>query len=125
MAATLRHFAINADDVDRARRFYEVVFGWTFTPWGPPGFFQTRDAGDGVMGALQQRRDLVAYKEVHAFEPTFGVRDIRGALAAVEQNGGRIVMQPYLIDGVGEIGYFEDCEGNICGIAQYVEGFWE
>ena len=27
------------DDVDRARRFYEAVFGWEFEPWGPPGFY--------------------------------------------------------------------------------------
>lgn len=34
MAARFRHFAINADDVGRARDFYEAVFGWTFTPGG-------------------------------------------------------------------------------------------
>jgi predicted enzyme related to lactoylglutathione lyase len=124
VTATLRHFAINADDVDRARSFYEAVFGWAFTPWGPPGFFQTQDAGEGVKGALQERRGLVEGKRLHAFETTFGVEDIRTALAAVEENGGRVVMQPYRIDGVGEIGYFEDCEGNICGIAQYVNGLW-
>jgi predicted enzyme related to lactoylglutathione lyase len=77
-----------------------------------------------VKGALQERRGLVEGKRLHAFETTFGVEDIRTALAAVEENGGRVVMQPYRIDGVGEIGYFEDCEGNICGIAQYVNGLW-
>ena len=123
MTATLRHFAINADDVDRARGFYETVFGWTFTPWGPPGFYQTRDVGSGVLGALQQRRDW-GRKKLHAFETTIGVEDIRAALAAVTANGGRVLMQPFLIDGVGEIGYFEDPEGNICGIAQYVKGYW-
>ena len=46
MTGKLRHFAINADDTPRARRFYEAVFGWTFTPWGPPGFYQAKDAGD-------------------------------------------------------------------------------
>jgi predicted enzyme related to lactoylglutathione lyase len=124
MSGTLRHFAINADNVSRARVFYETVFGWTFTPWGPPGFYQTRDAGDGLMGALQERRDWGSRK-LNAFEATFGVEDIRAALAAVTANGGRVLMEPFHIDGVGDIGYFEDCEGNICGIAQYVEGHWE
>ena len=32
-------FAINADDVPRARQFYTTVFGWSFEPWGPPGFY--------------------------------------------------------------------------------------
>src|SRR5438045_65560 len=89
MSATLRHFAINADNVSRARDFYETVFGWTFTPWGPPGFYQTRDAGDGLMGALQERRNWGS-KKLHSFETTFGVEDIRAALAAVAANGGRV-----------------------------------
>lgn len=125
MAATLRHFAINADNLDRARSFYETVFGWTFTPWGPPGYYLVRNAGEGVMGALQERRALLKGKTLHSFETTFGVEDIRAALAAVEENGGRILMPPYGIEGVGEIGYFEDSEGNVCGVAQYVAGFWK
>jgi uncharacterized protein len=124
MTGQFRHFAINADDVARAKGFYQAVFGWTFTPWGPPGFYQTRDAGKGMAGALQQRRDW-GERRMNSFETTFGVEDIRSALAAVADNGGRVLMQPFRIDGVGEIAYFEDSEGNICGIAQYDEGHWE
>ena len=36
MPANLAAFAIHVDDVDRARAFYEAVFGWVFEPWGPP-----------------------------------------------------------------------------------------
>jgi hypothetical protein len=32
MPNTLSFFAINADHVPRARRFYEMVFGWSFEP---------------------------------------------------------------------------------------------
>ena len=42
---TLRHLAINADDVPRAKAFYESVFGWRFQPWGPPEYYQAHDAG--------------------------------------------------------------------------------
>jgi predicted enzyme related to lactoylglutathione lyase len=125
MPATLRHFAINADNVQRAKGFYEKVFGWTFTPWGPPDFYQVWNAGTSAIGALQHRRDLVDGRRTNAFETSFGVDDIRAALKAVEANGGRVLMQPYLIEGVGEIGYFEDSEGNICGVAQYLPGVWK
>ena len=37
MPNDVAHFAIHADDCQRAKRFYEEVFGWTFEPWGPPG----------------------------------------------------------------------------------------
>jgi hypothetical protein len=121
---TLRHFAINADDVPRAKAFYEQLFGWSFTPWGPPNFYQTRNAGEGLIGALQERRELVADRRTNAFETSFQVRDIRATLADAQGNGGKILMQPYRIEGVGEIGYFEDTEGNMCGVAQYVPGLW-
>ncbi len=51
MAATFQHFAINADDVQHAKRFYEGVFGWRFNPWGPPNFYQMKNAGSGLLGA--------------------------------------------------------------------------
>jgi predicted enzyme related to lactoylglutathione lyase len=32
MANHIRHFAIHADDVERARNFYAAVFDWRFEP---------------------------------------------------------------------------------------------
>lgn len=125
MPAILRHFAINADNVPRARAFYEKVFGWTFTPWGPPDFYQVKNAGTGLLGALQERRELQTGRPTNAFEITFAVEDIRATLAAAHANGGKVLMQPYRIEGVGDIGYFEDSEGNICGVAQYLPDFWK
>ena len=123
MSATLRHFAINADDVGRARTFYESVFGWRFDPWGPPGFYQIKNAGQGLLGALQERRELVPGVRVAAYETSMGVADLRATMAAVEAGGGRIVMQPYRIEGVGELIYFEDTEGNLVGAMQYDPAF--
>ncbi|MDA1076628.1 MAG: VOC family protein [Proteobacteria bacterium] len=125
MPATLRHFAINADNVDRARKFYNDAFGFSFTPWGPPNFYQIKNAGTGLLGALQERRELVQGKRAHTFETTLGVDDLKATMTAVEASGGRIVMPPFRIDGVGELMYFEDTEGNICGAMQYEAGVWE
>lgn len=118
MPARLRHFAINADDVPRARAFYEKVFGWTFTPWGPPGFYQTRDAGPGRMGALQGRRPI-ENTVMPGMELTFGVDDLDATIAAIEANGGQLLMPPYKIETVGRLIFFKDSEGNIAGAMQY------
>lgn len=120
MAARFRHFAINADDVDRARDFYGKVFDWSFAAWGPPEFFQTNDAGAGLIGALQKRQGNSG-----AFVPTFEVDNIRATLATAETNGARIAMQPFMIEGVGEIGYFVDTEGNLVGVGQYVASHFD
>jgi predicted enzyme related to lactoylglutathione lyase len=125
MAATFRHFAINANNVSRAKRFYEGVFGWRFDPWGPPNFYQVKNAGSGLLGALQERRDLVPGVRVAGYEASFGVEDIKATIAAVEAGGGKIVMQPYRIEGVGELIYFEDTEGNLVGAMKYDPGVFD
>jgi predicted enzyme related to lactoylglutathione lyase len=125
MPATFRHFAINADDVQRARRFYEQVFDWRFDPWGPPNYYQVKTAGDGLLGALQERRALVPGVLMSSFETSFGVENLKETIAAVEKNGGKIVMQPYRIEGVGELIYFEDSEGNLVGAMQYDLGVFD
>src|ERR1700750_3362090 len=50
----VRFFSIMADDVSRARKFYETLFGWTFEDWGPPGFYLIR--GAGIEGSLHARQ---------------------------------------------------------------------
>jgi uncharacterized protein len=121
MRGTLRHFAINADDVPRAKRFYEEVFGWTFKPWGPPDFYQTTSSGEGHWGALQGRRD-VAGKRMPGMEITFGVDDIEATVTAIQAGGGRLLSQPFHIEGVGRLVFFQDTEGNIAGAMQYESG---
>lgn len=125
MPATLRHFAINADDTARAKTFYEGVFGWRFDPWGPPNFYQVKNAGDGFFGALQERRELVPGVRMAGYEASFGVEDLKATIAAIEAGGGRIVMPPYRIEGVGELIYFEDTEGNLVGAMQYDAGVFD
>jgi uncharacterized protein len=123
MPGRIRHFAINADDVDRARRFYAAVLGWHFEPWGPPDFYQVRNAGDGLLGALQERRQ-VGGRTMPGLEVTVGVQNLAETIDAIKVNGGTLITQPFRIDGVGELVYFEDSEGNVVGAMQYEPGRW-
>ena len=125
MSAKIRHLAINADDVQRAREFYEAVFGWRFEPWGPPNYYQVKNAGDGLLGALQERRELKPGATMLGFEATMGVEDVQATIAAVEVAGGRILMRPFYIEGVGKLVYFEDTEGNLVGAMQYDPGVFD
>ena len=124
MRNEVAHFSVNADDVERARRFYGEVFGWKFESWGPPGFFlvQTRGPkGPGLHGSLQKRRDIVKGKPCLGFECTIAVDDVDRALADVVKHGGTIVMPKSTITGVGTLFFFQDTEGNIAGAMQYDE----
>ncbi len=122
MPNNLAHFAIEADDLPRARRFYEAVFGWQFTPWGPPDFFLIRTGTDkdpGVQGALQRRREPVTGTGSRTFECTISVDSVEDIMKKVLANGGKIQMQPYVIATVGTLIYFEDTEGNRVGAMKY------
>lgn len=121
----IAHFAINADDVSRARRFYEQVLGWTFTAWGPPNFYQiaTHAKGEppGVLGALQGRRELVPGQRTIGFECTIAVPSIDDTARAVLAHGGSVALAKSVIVGVGTLMFFRDPDGNVFGAMQYDE----
>lgn len=122
MPVNLSHFAIECDDVERAKRFYEAVFGWRIAPWGPPGFYQiftgTADQ-PGVLGALQQRREPLTGTGVRGFECSFSVDSIKRVINDVLANGGSIAMAEFRIEGIGNGAFFLDTEGNRFAALQY------
>jgi uncharacterized protein len=116
----LAHFAINADDVDRAKRFYAEVFGWRFEAWGPPGFFmiKTKEGVDpGTFGSLQKRHHPKG--DGTSFECTIAVADVDATARTVTASGGKLVMPKMTIGTVGHLIKFEDTEGNVVGAMEY------
>lgn len=125
MSSPVAHFAINADDLPRARRFYENVFGWKFQAWGPPGFYMIETGAAKpeplMRGSLQQRREIVAGVPMRGFECTISVGDIQATVKSIESNGGKIAMPVCTLAGVGQLLFFQDPDGNIAGAMQYDE----
>ena len=118
MANNIDFFAINADDVPRARKFYESVFEWTFEPWGPPDFYLIHTGKETHSGGLQQRRELAPGQKMIGFECTISVSNIDQTIRAIEANGGRMATPKFHIPTVGTIAYFFDSEGNVAGISE-------
>jgi predicted enzyme related to lactoylglutathione lyase len=113
----VKFFSIMADNVTRARKFYEEVFGWTFEAWGPPGFFLIR--GAGLEGSLHARDEALTGRGYRAFEITVGVDDVDLIAQKVAAAGGTVTMAKMRIDTVGELIYFDDSEGNRVGAMKY------
>ncbi|MHA7816301.1 MAG: VOC family protein [Pseudohaliea sp.] len=116
MPNKLAHFAIEADDVDRARKFYEQVFGWSFEPWGPPDFYLIK--GAGVHGALQKRSQAAAYGR-GGIEVSYAVSSLADARTRVERAGGALRGGEVSIPTVGSLTRFADTEGNEAILVQY------
>jgi predicted enzyme related to lactoylglutathione lyase len=128
MASRVIHFEIQADDVQRARAFYEKCFDWKVDQlmsqesggmdyWG----LTTGPEGTpGINGGLYQRP---AEHPLHTYDCTLHVDDIDKAVAAVKANGGTIRSEKAEIPGVGWFARATDTEGNIFGLMQRTN--WE
>ena len=108
----ITHVEFPADDVDRARRFYEAVAGWEFNEMeGFPGYllFRTGEASGGGLG----RRGESVGSVIRAY---ITVDRLEDAVAAAEQHGGRVVQPPTDVPGQGRYAAVNDSEGNEIGL---------
>jgi uncharacterized protein len=115
------HFEIPADDVGRAKAFYEKVFGWSIRqfpmPAGGPeywGVTTRRQGEDGIDGGLMKRN-----MPGQPFANYVSVKSIEDFVAKIESNGGSLVMPKQEIGpGMGSFAVFTDTEGNMMGLYQ-------
>lgn len=120
------HFEIHVDDMERAKKFYGEVFGWTFEDWtafaGMPywGAITGAEGEPGINGALMQRQSLPPKENqaLNAFACTMGTEDYDGTEAKILKNGGKVAMPKAALTGMAWQGYYFDTEGNLFGIHQ-------
>lgn len=127
MANPVIHFEIQADDLARAKEFYETVFGWdislmmqkddshpgSMNYWG----LKTRlDGEPGINGGMYERAG--ASQKLNTYDCTIQVSDIDKAIADIKSNGGEILMEKSEIPGVGWFARAKDTEGNLLGLMQ-------
>ena len=107
-------FEIPVNDLERARQFYETVFGLqlSLNEMGPMkmAWFPMSEGGGGATGTLMQSE---GYAPSHAGTLVyFSVTDIEGTLDKVNANGGKTLLPKTSIGEHGCIAHFQDCEGN-------------
>lgn len=120
------HFEIQADDVDRAKNFYEKVFGWKIEKmmdeaeggmdyWG---LTTGAEGTPGINGGLYKRPED---NKLSTYDCTIMVEDIDKAITDVKKNGGKITVEKDQIPGVGWFARGVDTEGNTFGLMQPTE----
>lgn len=127
------HFEIQADDVDRAQKFYESVFGWTFQKTGDEyGGYRVIVTGPGpdemakgvamedigINGGLMKRNGAAPAGAPNAFTSIIGVKNIDEIMQKIEAAGGVPQTDKMEVPGIGQLRYYRDTEGNIFGIIQ-------
>jgi len=108
----ITHIEFPADDVDRAKRFYEAVVGWQFSEMeGFPGYWLFR-TGEGSGGGLGKRGESVG----SVIRDYITVAKLEDAVAAAEKFGGKVVTPPRDIPGQGRYAAVLDSEGSEIGL---------
>lgn len=122
------HFEIQADDIERAKKFYESVLGWKISKFmkkedmGMMDYWmiETGEEGPGINGGLYERK--VADEKYYLYDCTVDVKDLDAAIAAVKANGGTIMKEKMEMKGVGWFASAKDTEGNRFGLMQATNG---
>jgi predicted enzyme related to lactoylglutathione lyase len=126
MANSVVHFEIFATDVERARKFYERVFGWQFEVVGPPDFYLITtgpDTDPGIKnGLLAKRSGPAAQGPINSFRSTITVRSVTDSKSAVEAAGGKLRSPIVAIPHVGKVLEIADTEDNIVCVLEYLPG---
>ena len=116
------HFEIHAGDPDRAVKFYESLFGWTFQKWeGPMDYWLVTtgpDSQPGINGGLLRRQGEIDGQAVIAYVCTIDVENIDASIAKTQSLGSQVVLPKMPIPGMGWLVYCKDTEGNIFGMMQ-------
>lgn len=111
------HFEINADQPERAVKFYAGVFGWKIEKWDGPMDYWLVSTGEttepGIDGAIQQRQ-MPQMSTVN----TIGVAALDDVTAKVTASGGKVLEAKIPIPGVGYFALCQDTEGNHFGLMQ-------
>lgn len=114
------YFEIQADDLNRASRFYGDLFGWTFTKAEGLPVEYWRIETDGVRGGLLKRpaKTPPSGHGTNAFVCSMEVKDFDKIAQNIAALGGTVALAKFAVPGVCWQGYFHDTEGNVFGIFQ-------
>ncbi len=123
MPGKVVHFEIPADNLERAKSFYQKAFGWQINKY--PGMEyhmvgttpvdqKTRMPTEpgAINGGMTKRQDPVKNTVI-----TVDVADIDSSLKSIEKLGGKVVQKKQPVADMGFTAY-KDTEGNIVGLWQ-------
>jgi len=124
------HFEIQADDMERAKKFYTEVFGWKFEKWeskggGTPEYWMIMTAEKdskemGINGGLLKRPcpAPALNQGTNAYTCTMMVENIDEIIQKIEKAGGTVAMAKFAFPGMAWQAYYVDTEGNVFGVHQ-------
>lgn len=110
------HFEILANEPQKIADFYSKVLGWEIaSPNGPEAYWLVTTGPEGTPGI---NGGIMGRHFQQAVINTIQVESLDEMIAKIEAAGGKKVLGPQEITGVGMHAYCSDPEGNMFGILQ-------
>lgn len=112
MAQPVVHFEIGARDLDKAVRFYAEAFDWQIDSQRMKDYGLVQSGPGGIGGGIFRASDqFPSHVTVY-----IQVDDLQKYCDSVARLGGKVVVPPSPIPGVGAFAMFTDPEGNMIGL---------
>jgi uncharacterized protein len=122
---TIVHFEIPANDIERAKKFYNDLFGWKIEKWpgtddsqltsaatGQPMEYwlitTTDDKGNKALGGGMMKRQMPEHKVTNYI----GVKSVDEYKSKVEKLGGKVIAPKHTVPGMGYFALCLDTENN-------------
>ena len=117
MGAPVVHFEIGCRDSEKTQAFYGDLFGWTMTAHGPAAMIAT-----GSEAGIQGHINALGH-EPHNYITFYAqVDDLAAYIAKAEGLGGKQVVPPTEVPGMGQFAWIADPEGTIVGLWKVAAG---
>ena len=111
MSNPVVHFEIGCRDSENTQKFFSELFNWQIEPAGPAKMIST-GSGAGITGHITELGH-----EPHNYVTVYvQVDDIQAYLNKAEGLGGKTVIPPTEVPGMGQFAWFSDLDGNTVGL---------
>ncbi|MCK6456612.1 MAG: VOC family protein [Phycisphaerae bacterium] len=111
MGCPIVHFEIGCRNSAKTVAFYRDLFGWKFEAYGPANMIDT-GGGTGISGHISSLGH-----EPHNYVVTYAqVENLEASIQKANQLGGKTMVPPTEVPGMGHFAWITDPEGTIFGL---------
>jgi len=111
VAHPIWHFEIPVDDLERAKKFYQGLFGWQIVDTGSQGYHLIQ-TGEGELGGGMMKRVVPEQRPVLYIL----IESVDEYSKKVQEAGGTIVVPKTAVPTMGYFAQAFDTEGNVFAI---------
>jgi predicted enzyme related to lactoylglutathione lyase len=105
------HFEIGCRDSEKTQKFYSDLFDWKIEQMGPAAMIST-GSEMGIAGHITS----LGHEPFNYVTVYVAVEDLAASLEKAESLGGKTIIPPTEIPGMGHFAWLSDLDGNTIGL---------